>query len=65
MLFLRGVIEYLSKPLASVGWQESRFREPQNTEVFEDRRKRFDAPDSEDQGFERCSTLLPLSPGRL
>ena len=39
MLFLRGVIEYLSKPLASVGWQESR----------------FDAPDSEDQGFERCS----------
>ena len=45
--------EYLSKPPASVGWQENCFREPQNTYVFEDRRKRFDAPDDEDQGFER------------
>ena len=40
--------EYLSKPLASVGWQENRFREPQNTEVFEDHRNRFDATDDED-----------------
>ena len=39
---------YLSKPLASVGWQENCFREPQNTEVFEDRRKQFDTPDDED-----------------
>ena len=33
---------------ASVGWQENRFREPQNTEVFEDHRERFGTPDDED-----------------
>ena len=42
----------ISKNLrASVGWQENPSREPQNTEVFEDRKKGFDAPDDEDQGF--------------
>ena len=42
-------IEYLSKPQASVGWQENCFRDPPH--VFEDYRKQFDTPNNEDLRF--------------
>ena len=41
-----------------VGWQKSRLREPQNTQVFEDHSKQLDAPDDENKRFEKSSTSV-------
>ena len=43
--------------------QERLFREPQNTGVFEDRRKWFDAPEDEDRGLEVSIWRAPVSTG--